>query len=386
MQTPPKRFLSRLLGFERARPGERRLKTLLLHALRGALAQATGKGLVSCFSEVPRGDWRDEIQGVERGFWKSVAKGEVPHEAWHHLDPETLAGFGLDTPASDGAPAMDLGCGPRGVLAGFRRGNKIFVDQRGSMIRVVFPIDISAKLFDDISSSKNADWILGYVDEIMPYVNQEILNQRYRSGHFLLSTYSVMDISQLWVVNRQTRKEVRLAWPKAITGFPPAVELASKYDDRVYVRDIIDSFHAYFSGNYEECIRKAITSVETFIKFHELEVSKAMGGLDFEKTIRTHMNIICPMTRESAADVIWDTYKIRNDIVHEGKRINPEEGRRAGKRATHLINEVYKNFGTEEDIKRYAFYLEGQFLSHENFLGGGLTLQVLEENKSELKG
>lgn len=128
MQATPKRFLLRLLGFERARPGERRLKTILLHALRGTLAQATGQGLVSCFSEVPKDEWQDKIQGSERGFWESVAKGEVSHEAWHHLDPETLVWFGLDAPAFDDAVAMDLGCGPRGVLAGFRHGNKIFVD------------------------------------------------------------------------------------------------------------------------------------------------------------------------------------------------------------------------------------------------------------------
>ncbi len=128
MQTTPKRFLSRLLGLERARPGDRRLKTVLLHALRGALAQATGRGLTRCFSDVPKAEWREEIQGSERGFWEAVAKGEVTHEAWHHLDPEALAWFGLDAPALDDAIALDLGCGPRGVLTGFRHGNKVFVD------------------------------------------------------------------------------------------------------------------------------------------------------------------------------------------------------------------------------------------------------------------
>jgi hypothetical protein len=243
----------------------------------------------------------------------------------------------------------------------------------------VFPKDISAKLFADISASKDANWILPYINEIMPYVNQEILNQRYRSGHFLVRTYSTTDIAKLMVMNRLTEEWVTLSWPVAVTNFPLLSDLDESYDDHVYIRDIVDAFHSYFAGNYEECIKKSITSVETFVRYHKLQVMDSKGRFDFYKTIKQHMNIICPMTRENAADVIWDTYKIRNDMVHEGKRIEPEEGQKLGKRATHLINEVYKNFGTDESIKKYALGLEGQFLAHEQFLGSGLSLDWLEK-------
>ncbi|MDI6778571.1 MAG: hypothetical protein QMD77_05345, partial [Patescibacteria group bacterium] len=70
-------------------------------------------------------------------------------------------------------------------------------------------------------------------------------------------------------------------------------------------------------------------------------------------------------------------------VVHEGKRLDPKEGKRIGKRGVHLVLDVYKNYDTDEDLKRYAFFLEGQFMFHEQFLGDSLTLKWLE--KSELR-
>lgn len=261
---------------------------------------------------------------------------------------------------------------------------EIKLEQRGDILRVVFIESISEKLFQDISKNHTGDdWILGYVSEVLPYVNQEILRQRYRQSHFLLKTLTALDISQLWLVNVTTKQKVQIAWPKAIANFPPAAELAKNYDDKIYLRDIIDAIHSFFNSNYEESIRKIITSVETFIKSYNLKVQKKTYKTDFEETVRQHMNITCPMTNENAADVIMDTYKTRNEIVHDGKRLNPKEGKKISKRGIHLILDVYKNHGTDEDQKRYAFFLEEQFMFHEQFLGDSLTLKWLE--KSELK-
>lgn len=257
------------------------------------------------------------------------------------------------------------------------------LDQRGAIFRVSFIENISEKLFSNIKSKHAGDdWILGYVSAVLPYVNQEVLRQRYRHAHFLLKTFTALDISQLWLV-RSKKDKVQIAWPKAISNFPPAAELAKNYDNQIYFRDIIDAIYAYFNSNYDESIRKIITSVETFIKTYNLRVAKQTYKTDFEETVRRHMNITCPMTQENAADVIMNTYKARNEIVHDGKRFDPKEGKDIGKRGVHLVLDVYKNYGSDEDMKRYAFYLEGQFLQHEEFLGDGLTLRWLE--KTELK-
>ena len=162
------------------------------------------------------------------------------------------------------------------------------------------------------------------------------------------------------------------------------MEVAGIYN-RVYIRDLIDAIHEYFKGNYEECVRKSITSVETFIKYHKLEIKKANGGLNFEKTVKEKMDFRCPMIPdETTADVIWRGYKVRNKVVHDGERLAPIEGQSLGKRLTHMVNEVYKNFGNEEEIKRYSMYLEGQFLMLEQFLGiDSLSLKGLERRKKE---
>lgn len=262
-------------------------------------------------------------------------------------------------------------------------GRQVRLEQWGAIFCVSFIENISERLFNNIKEKHAGDdWILGYVSVVLPYVNQEILRQRYRHAHFLLKTLTVLDILQLWLV-RNKKDKVRIEWPKAISNFPPAAELAKNYDDQIYFRDIIDAIHAYFNNNYDECIRKIITSVETFIKTYNLKVVKQVYKTDFEETVRRHMNIICPMTQENAADVIMDTYIARNEIVHDGKHFDLKEGKKIGKRGIHLVLDVYKNYGSDDDMKRYAFYLEGQFLQHENFLGDGLTLSWLE--KTELK-
>ena len=261
-------------------------------------------------------------------------------------------------------------------------GKQILLDQNGSLFRAIFEEDLSEVLLASIKEKHVGDqWILGYVAEVMPYINQEILRQRYVTGHFLVRTYSSLDISQLWIVNKRLGEKIRVSWPGSLAAFPEVVNLAPKYD-RIYLRDLIDSMHAYFNGDYEESIRKIITSVETFIKYQNLQTKKISYKTDFEEAVRANMNIQCPMIQKNAADVIMDSYRVRNEIVHDGKRLEPAEGKKLAKIGTHMVNEVYKNFGTEEELKRYAFYLEGQFLMQENFLcEDGLTLKWLEEFK-----
>lgn len=260
-------------------------------------------------------------------------------------------------------------------------GKQVLLDQNGSMLRVIFEEDLSERLFNNIKEEHAGDrWVLSYVAEVMPYLNQEILRQRYLTGHFLVRTYSSLDIFQLWIINIISGEKVRVAWPGSLAAFPDVVNLAPKFD-RTYLRDLIDSMHAYFNGEYEESIRKAITSVETFIKHQRLNTKKQTYKTDFEETVRKHMNIQCPMMQENAAEVIMKTYSVRNEIVHDGRRLNPAEGKVLAKRGTHMVNEVYKNYGNEEELKRYALYLEGQFLMQEDFLcEDGLTLRSLEQS------
>jgi len=268
-------------------------------------------------------------------------------------------------------------------------GKKIHLEQRGSVFRITFVENISEKLFKNIlDEHKGDDWILGYISKVIPFINQEILKQRYRNAHFLVKTFTALDISQLWLVNKKTSEKVQVAWPKAITSFPPVADLATYYDNHLYFRDIIDAIHSYFNSNYEECVRKVITSVENFFKHNNLHRIKKESDSAFKDKVKQHIKIVCPMTDEDAAEVIIETYGIRTEIVHDGKRLSPSEGKDIGKRAIHLVLDVYKSYGTNEELKQYAFFLEMQFLQHEQFLGDLLTLERLERdegNKGNIK-
>ena len=148
--------------------------------------------------------------------------------------------------------------------------NKICVNQIGGKLQIKFNKKISNKLLNDIKKNKGENFIIGYISKILPKVNQEILKQRYKNGHFLIRSFSTMDIYKIVITRLRSGEEIILNWPVSIDNFPPSKKLA-KEKNEIFIRDLIDAGNLYFNGNYDDCIRKIVTSVENSFRFYNLK-------------------------------------------------------------------------------------------------------------------
>ena len=269
-------------------------------------------------------------------------------------------------------------------------GKRIDLEQEGAILRISFPEDISQKLRDSLlrGDQSSARWLLGYVSDVLPYVNQEILNQRHRLGHFLIRTFTVFDIRELRMVDTQSNRGVIVAGPGGITEFPPMSSFGKDYGGLIYVRDLVDAVHSYFNNDFEDCIRRVVTSLEDFFRDHGIPVKNEKDAT-FKERINRHLNSTCPMSGQSVAAELIKTYSARNKIVHEGKRYPVPECKEIAKNAVHYLLDAYKFFGTDDEFKKYMLHLEMQFVAHLEFTGQGVTMKNIsphfqDENKPSI--
>lgn len=247
-------------------------------------------------------------------------------------------------------------------------GVKVYLEQNETSFRIRFQKEISNKLFKDLVYAKfGQQWILEYISEMIPYVNREILEQRYKYAYYLLKTFTIIDIVQVRLIDENTNQVYIISGPPGI-GEIPLPEIAKNlHTIHIYFRDFVDGVNSYFNANYEDAIRKFITSVENFTRYHGIK-RKTKQKSEFIDSIKQNINYVCSMHNRNAADDIIETYLKRNEIVHEGKRIDPLEGQAVCKKAIHAILDVYKQFGDEKGPKEYANTLELQWVANESFL------------------
>src|SRR5664280_2801203 len=87
--------------------------------------------------------------------------------------------------------------------------------------------DISKNLFYSARKNHVAEtFIVGYINEIIPVLNEHLIQQKYSTGHLLIRTFSPLDIHELYITNKETDEYFRLSWPISITNFPRTEEFA----------------------------------------------------------------------------------------------------------------------------------------------------------------
>lgn len=215
----------------------------------------------------------------------------------------------------------------------WHKGAKVSVFQNGSRLFIKVDRKIPQRLFDDMRLlGIRHEYIVSYMTQYIPIINRNLLDAKYTSSNFLLKTFSVYDLMDIVVLS--DKKAVRCPWPFQFQNFPMKTNL-TPFDSHVYVRDYIDACTLYFEGNYDECIRKIITSVENFI--HEKQwilpketlFSRIKNFLMRKKissnrrSFRKILNHYIPTDEYRGKTVnfnIQHIYSVRNKIVHDGFR------------------------------------------------------------------
>jgi len=93
----------------------------------------------------------------------------------------------------------------------FLNQKKVRVSQHGTFIVVrIENFDMSEKLFENAKvGGSGTQFILAEITQYLPKINEELMKQKYRSGHLLTKTFSIFDINDIFL-RKLTGEVVRL--------------------------------------------------------------------------------------------------------------------------------------------------------------------------------
>jgi hypothetical protein len=146
----------------------------------------------------------------------------------------------------------------------WKNGARIIGTQHQNVLVIRVYRRISRKLWDDLKYLKHGEgFIVGYLNSYMPRINRALIDNRYGQGHLLSRTFAIFEATKICVIVRS--ELVWINWPVAFAPFPPSTAIAPRANT-LFVRDFIDAMGSYFRSEFDDCIRRLITSTENFIE------------------------------------------------------------------------------------------------------------------------
>lgn len=261
-------------------------------------------------------------------------------------------------------------------------GTKVVGEQSGNVLQILVQRKISLLLWDHLRlMGVGQEYIMGYIATLMPRINRQLIDNRYKEGHILSRTFAIFEGINVSVVVKN--RVLRLDWPRGIASFPPSRQLSNKIT-ALYVRDYIDAMHAFFRNEYDDCIRRVITASENFVEakgwrvkknrsfilsilFYEILFPKDKKGGSFRRKLADNLD-----KTKIAGKVINENlqfiYTIRNKIVHGGFRIDTRSIMFCDKAVSTLYYLIYRHSGNSK-ISEYVRTLNKQFIRQKAFLG-----------------
>ncbi|OGH91563.1 MAG: hypothetical protein A2534_04465 [Candidatus Magasanikbacteria bacterium RIFOXYD2_FULL_39_9] len=296
--------------------------------------------------------------------------------------------------------------------------NNLHMRQSSGQLNISIDRTISKKLYDDLTLmikdkpenvkvedaqkvAEATEFIIGYIRQTLPVINQEIIDRKYSEGHIFVRTFSIVDIFDVGILDKKLGWGgfAMLPWPSPLPAFTINKGL-SDFGDAIFVRDMIEAMTAFFYFNYDDCIRKIITSLENcFIMHYKLPSKKQRSFLYKLKFLRPFLrspkilNLIDEYIIEDNYDYkeknlkilrqnIKYVYDMRNQIVHNELRCDP------GlfgiyKKAIGTLYYIYQGFFIEEGKRAYIFSFQRQFLVIDENYSGLLVIKDIKDTGKE---
>lgn len=256
----------------------------------------------------------------------------------------------------------------------WHRKNRIVFQQHPPLLTIEIHREISGRLWDDLRLfTRGQQFIIGYVNAVMPAINRRLLDNRYLSGQPLSRTFFLLEAVGLFVTHGN--KTLSLHWPVSISPFPRSAQLAPGRDE-TYLRDFIDAIHAYLKNDFDDCIRRLVTAAETFFKHRQWTATE--GPNTFKRILDSNVK-----TDVLAGQVIVQNlkcvYQVRNKIAHRGFRMSPSSSIFCDK-AVATVRYLIQGYSGDLAISKYAFSLGMQLLMLQNVLGNLNDLDDIERS------
>ena len=145
------------------------------------------------------------------------------------------------------------------------RGAYVYGYQYGNVLHIQVHRRISQQLWDDVRLRIpfTEKFIIGYLGSYMPTINRCLLDNRYYEGHLLSRTFAIFE-ARVVSLSVDCRR-IQLSWPVSFAPFPPSVRAARTIVEP-YIHHLIDAMDSYFTSDFDHCIRRVVTSAETFFE------------------------------------------------------------------------------------------------------------------------
>jgi len=139
-------------------------------------------------------------------------------------------------------------------------------------------LKIPKALLEDLKNDKGFHFIISIINQTLPAINNRLDYLKYNKGNILIKRISFLDFSKIQLIYHEksgSQKEIIIPLPIFPKEFPP---LQKKYFKEnlppIYIRDYIDAMESYIKYDFNDCVRKLITSLENCFYFYKLRVKK----------------------------------------------------------------------------------------------------------------
>jgi hypothetical protein len=233
-------------------------------------------------------------------------------------------------------------------------------------------------------------FIVGYLASYLPKINRALLDNRYNQGHLLSRTFAIFEATQIVVI--AGTELVVMNWPIAIGPFPPSAAIASTIN-ALFVRDLIDAMGLYFRGEFDDCIRRLITSAENLSRTNGWMTKSIPNGywrtlfclkprtkpVSFRNALRENLKL-AQLSGEVINENMQIMYSIRNKIVHGGFRMSSSSEVFCSK-AIATVKYLIQRYSGDLQISRYVYTLHAQFTMQCLAFGSEYNLDIIKRRK-----
>ncbi|REF86242.1 hypothetical protein DES32_2291 [Methylovirgula ligni] len=275
-------------------------------------------------------------------------------------------------------------------------GARVMAVQHGHILHVQIHKRISQQLWDDVRLQIpfKEKFLIGYLASYMPAINRRLIDNRHYEGHLLSRTFAMFEAVRV-SVSVQGR-HLPLSWPISFLPFPPSAALANNVR-ATYVYEFVDSINAYFTSDFDDCIRRLVTSAENLFEVRGWKTRtspktlfrKILRLLGFKsKTSNSFRRILTEYVNDGslAGEVVTENmefiYTIRNKIVHAGFRMSTTSGQFCDK-AIATLKYMIARHCQDMIISRYVDTLYMQFRMQCSELGEMYNLGVIEKRRKD---
>ena len=274
-------------------------------------------------------------------------------------------------------------------------GAHVMVVQHGHILHVQIHRRMAQQLWDDVRLQIpfKVKFLIGYLASYMPAINRRLIDNRYYEGHLLSRTFAMFEAAGVGVSVQG--RHLPLSWPISFLPFPPSAALA-KNVRAPYVYDFVDSIKAYFTSDFDDCIRRLVTSAENLFEargWKTRAVPKTLFrallrllGFKSKKASNSFRRILTEYVNDGslAGEVVNENmeviYTVRNKIVHIGFRMSTTSSQFCDK-AIATLKYMIARYCEDPVISRYVNTLYMQFKMQCSELGEMYNLDVIEKRR-----